>query len=698
MTFRTANPIGHRTKFAIEWTGLLVICLCLVTARSVIADEPMRCDDALFLRRASVVLTGRTPSRTQIEGFRKSDDHLDRERLVDEILGSENYGESWGRWLAILTGCEEEPLSTAAFAMKVPRERMFWLWQTWTQEKLNHDKPFTEIIHELIASDSRSEDESYREYLLRYNALVSALKNDFEEGGFSEDGNNDLFWKTNRSPEQNAELIARNLLGFRLDCAKCHDHPHTHWTMDDHTAFCSVFQRTVYAELPFRTSEKYSLLIGAAVTGATLSFGLFCGSIWLLAKSRTKPAFATNVLSAMSVALGCYVANSFRHVLFGTTGGKPIELATRIAETIPSTELFPTLVAMVLLVGAYIAATSFRNSCKKKPINTLIKNFACFVIISFASLLTIDVAFVSMGGPKGNDRTLLSAAKRELFQVLDLGGQGQQIREVYDDTNGNFHRLGTPKAIDGPQLNDAADSHPRREFADWLICEPTHQLERNLVNRVAQRVFGVPFVEPADDYRPDSVPADKEYFEVLVDGFRSHNHSLKWLLKELVLSERFQTHPDVTAEGISFRPRALRGEEIVASLNQLTSSKIQLADKWSPHPDNPFTCGTEAPNWNHLGDRILNAAQCADSDMDVPFEIVSILMMDGAFQQHLNLMAAELMSEMGSMQTAIELATECLWRHSANDEQKRLLIAASEQQPLDFLWCIINSPQFLILD
>ena len=681
--------------------ALTAICVLACNPVSTTADDRTRIDDAQFVRRASVVLTGRTLSQALTASTASTaivDGSLNREHLVDQLLSSPNYSESWGRWLAILTGCEEEPLSTAAFAMKVPRERIFWLWQTWTQEQLKHDKPFTEIIHEIIATDSRSEDESYRQYQLRHDALVSSLKADFDDGDFLELSSNDLFWKTNRAAEQNAELIARNLLGFRLECAKCHDHPFTHWTMDDHKSFGAVFQRAVYAELPIKPTEKYSLLAWVVATGAILSLILLCGSFWLLANARSKLALAANVLSATSIALGLYVVTSFRHVLLGTTTGKPIELATKVAEATGGSQLLMAVLAASLLGMAYYEVSWFRHSSAQRPIKRLSRNFAMFVIIAFMSLLTIDVAFANADTAKGNGRTLLFVAKRELMHALELGGQGQQIREVYDDSNGNFTRLGIPKAIDGPLLSDAADSHPRRELADWLISEPSHQLSRNIINRIAMRVFGIAFVDPVDDYRPDSLRADAAYFEELVAGFRSHDHSLKWLLKKMVLSDRFQTRPEDSPRGITFQPRALRGEEIVASLNQLTSSKIHLAKKWSPQTDNPFTCGTAAPNRSELGDRILNAAQRADSDLDVPFEVVSIITLDQSFQQHLKLMWAELVNKTGSVPTAIELAAENLWGKRMNAEQMRLLKHSTQQQPSDALWAIVNSPRFLILD
>ena len=155
MNVGSRSPDNSYRKAACALTAICVSGVLACVPVSTTADDRTQIDDVQFARRASVVLTGRTPSRDLTASIAEGNASLNREHLVDELLSSSNYSESWGRWLAILTGCEEEPLSTAAFAMKVPRERIFWLWQTWTQEQLRHDKPFTKIIHEIIAADSR---------------------------------------------------------------------------------------------------------------------------------------------------------------------------------------------------------------------------------------------------------------------------------------------------------------------------------------------------------------------------------------------------------------------------------------------------------------------------------------------------------------------------------------------------------------
>lgn len=657
------------------------------------------CSDAVFLRRASVILTGRTPDTSLRSAFPTGTQTFDRNKLIDTLLSMPEFGQSWGRWLAKLTGCEEQPLSSAAFAMKVPRERTFWLWQAWAKRQLNKDASYAEIIIELIGANSRLQNESYDEYSKRYSFAVAKLREDFDDGELLQQGSNDLFWKTNRSAEQNAELIARNLLGYRLECAKCHDHPFTHWTTEDHTAFSAVFQRAVYAELPVKHSDKRFMVVGFSAAGFTVALSLFIVSFRLNLSNNSRLAFAANSASAISVAVFVYVVIHFRHLLLSSTTGKTNDLPTVLVEATGQSLMLPSLAIVCILAFSLLTWQAFRKTNLIRPTFSLVLNFTGFVAIGLVLLLTVDVAFAQMSRGTERPESLVSFTKRKVLHSLELGGQGQQIREVYDDTNGNFVRIGSPKAIDGPRLNDTADSQPRRQFAEWLVNEPTHQLQRNFVNRVAQKIFGAAFVTPVDDYQPNSEPLDAIFFDELVDGFISQDHSVKWLLKTMVLSHRFQTIPDRSNTArIGFRPRALKGEELVASLNQLSSAKITLASKWSPTPADPFSCGSEAPNWGDLGDRILNAAQCADTHADVPFEVVAILMLDSRFQAHLEQVELELRDRLGSSEAAMLEVARSLWGAELSSEQQRSLLGLNEDTNQNIFWALVNSPQFLILN
>lgn len=49
------------------------------------------------------------------------------------------------------------------------------------------------------------------------------------------------FLQRDEDPRDRAEFVGRSLLGLRIGCARCHDHPHDRWRQGEHLAFSACF-------------------------------------------------------------------------------------------------------------------------------------------------------------------------------------------------------------------------------------------------------------------------------------------------------------------------------------------------------------------------------------------------------------------------------------------------------------------------
>jgi Protein of unknown function (DUF1549)/Protein of unknown function (DUF1553) len=162
------------------------------------------CDDATFLRRVRLDLTGRLPSPEEVEDFLKESPSDKRVRLVDRLLTSPEFVEFWtlriARWLH-LHSLTNEPESAKCFA-------------DWIHERLSAGSGLDEMARDLILATG----DSHEVGAANFSRMVSDAR-------------------------QHAERISEVFLGARMGCANCHNHPLDRWTQDDYHGLAAVFAK-----------------------------------------------------------------------------------------------------------------------------------------------------------------------------------------------------------------------------------------------------------------------------------------------------------------------------------------------------------------------------------------------------------------------------------------------------------------------
>ena len=93
----------------------------------------------------------------------------------------------------------------------------------------------------------------------------------------------------------------------------------------------------------------------------------------------------------------------------------------------------------------------------------------------------------------------------------------------------------------GDQEVDLAEiADPRTALMDWLRHSPTKLFAKAFVNRVWANYFNRGIVEPTDDLSMANPPCNEELFNYLVNGFIDHDYDIKWLHREICLSDTYQ--------------------------------------------------------------------------------------------------------------------------------------------------------------
>lgn len=165
------------------------------------------CGDATFVRRAYLDLTGAVPKAAEARSFVADRSKDKRKKLIDDLLTRPEFADYWALKWSDLLRVEEIVLDRKGVGV----------FHGWIRESIAANKPIDKFVREILAALGSTYQVAPANY---YRAL--------------------------RTPDLRAEAVAQVFLGTRLNCAKCHNHPFEHWTMDDYYGFAAVFDGIDY--------------------------------------------------------------------------------------------------------------------------------------------------------------------------------------------------------------------------------------------------------------------------------------------------------------------------------------------------------------------------------------------------------------------------------------------------------------------
>lgn len=166
-----------------------------------VAASPV-CDDAEFLRRVSLDLTGTLPTPHAVRKFLSDRSPDKRAKLVEGLLKTPEFADLWAmRWADLLR------VERAALG----HERAYGYYK-WIRSSIAANKPFDQFARELVTA----------------------------EGPLAEVGPAN-FYKVVTKPGEMAATLSQVFLGVRIGCAECHHHPFDRWTQTDYYGMVGLF-------------------------------------------------------------------------------------------------------------------------------------------------------------------------------------------------------------------------------------------------------------------------------------------------------------------------------------------------------------------------------------------------------------------------------------------------------------------------
>ncbi|MEM1061691.1 MAG: DUF1549 and DUF1553 domain-containing protein [Planctomycetota bacterium] len=198
-------------------------------------------------RRLWFDLTGLPPGPEELDKFvdDPAADDVAVGRLVDRLLASPHFGETWGRhWLDVARYAESTGKEANVF---MP---LAWRYRDYVIASFNADKPIDRFFTEQVAGDllDAADDTAAAEQAIATGFLALGPK--------SQNERNSEQYMLDVADEQ-IDTVGRGMLGLTVACARCHDHEFDPIPTEDYYAMAGIFLSTdLRAGLPFLQNAR----------------------------------------------------------------------------------------------------------------------------------------------------------------------------------------------------------------------------------------------------------------------------------------------------------------------------------------------------------------------------------------------------------------------------------------------------------
>ncbi len=212
------------------------------------------CDDAEFLRRVSLDITGTLPTAHEVEAFLADASPDKRKSKIDELLDRPTYAAWWATWLCDLTGNNPQQLNKAGVTQTSATRG----WYDWIHERVARNVPYDQIVAGIVVSVSRTPDEGFRDYC----QAMADLNKSGSDKSYADRPTMPYYWARQnfRTPNERALGFAYAFLGLRIQCAECHKHPFDQWSQEDFKEFAGFFGRVAFGKSPDARNEYDAML------------------------------------------------------------------------------------------------------------------------------------------------------------------------------------------------------------------------------------------------------------------------------------------------------------------------------------------------------------------------------------------------------------------------------------------------------
>jgi hypothetical protein len=161
--------------------------------------------DEEFLRRVYLDLVGRIPSPQEARAFLQTREGDKREKLIEYLLEHSDFAKNFAnQWSVLLIGRSNQGRMVDRAALN-----------SWLRKQFAADRPWNEIVKELVASSGSNKENGAVNYVLAHLEFGAVPL---------------------------TSLTTRLFMGQQIQCTQCHNHPSNDWKQEDFWGINAFFK------------------------------------------------------------------------------------------------------------------------------------------------------------------------------------------------------------------------------------------------------------------------------------------------------------------------------------------------------------------------------------------------------------------------------------------------------------------------
>ncbi len=442
-------------------------------------------DKRTLVRRVYLDLLGLPPTPEQLNEFLSDTKPDAYARLIDRLLESPHYGEQWGRrWLDVAGYSDSIGNSTDEV------RTLAWRYRDWVIRALNQDKPYNEFLMEQFAGDQ----------IVNYNYDTKPRPEDIDKltaTGFlrvaPDYGDQQPIYQVDKyydALQATMETSLKATIGIQLACARCHDHKFDPILQEDYYKFIAAFQ-------PSLDPEKW-------IPATAFSYGTWPARHMLNIEPADREKWIASIKKEYSDVRRMRGQVTSAYAKYRKQAGASNDADSADASNDSELEKqYPELAKLAAEQKAHQEGYESLDAQRIWGLWDVSKNPS-------PTRILIRGNYMQPGDP----------VEPGIFAVLDDPKNPWRAPEPKPEWNHTGRRLA---------------------LAQWLT-KPDHPLTtRVIVNRIWQYHFGEGIVSTPDDWGSQGArPTHPELLDYLATSFVENGWSLKWLHRQILLSNAYR--------------------------------------------------------------------------------------------------------------------------------------------------------------